>query len=38
MTFKLFARYDGQIEKGNIVSGNAWLYGDISIPKGDAEK
>ena len=29
LSFCLFVKYEGQIEKGNIVSGEAWLYTDI---------
>ena len=38
MTFHLFARYDGEIQVGDIVSGNAWIYGDMVVLEGDSQK
>jgi hypothetical protein len=29
MTMSLYVRYDGEIKKGNVVNGEAWIFGDI---------
>ena len=31
MTFSLYARFDGEIRVGDIVSGSAWIYGDLNL-------
>ena len=35
MTFSLYARYDGEIQAGDIVSGSAWIYGDLKPLGGE---
>ena len=34
MTFSLYMRHDGEIQAGDIVSGRAWIYGDLK-PLGE---
>ena len=34
MTFSLYVRHDGEIQAGDIVSGRAWIYGDLK-PLGE---
>ncbi len=34
MTFSRYVRYDGEIQVGDIVSGSAWIYGDLK-PLGE---
>ena len=34
MTFSLYVRHDGEIQVGDIVSGRAWIYGDLK-PLGE---
>ena len=29
MTFSLYVRHEGEIQAGDIVSGSAWIYGDL---------
>ena len=35
MTFSLYVRYDGEIQAGDIVSGSAWIYGDLKPLGGE---